>query len=244
MPATYTIRLRELVRNNDDVGLWDYPIFDEDYRKLLNEKIINNYLMREIGCESPSIFAQRMHTRMCNIMPVYNKVYLATQRDYDPFNTVSMRTLNEAVGSGSQTHEDTATGSNTGANTTGSRAIVSQYPSSRLAGNENYATSGTDTESNSQSTNTTDNKANSQVDSVSENSATSETVGYDRPIWEIVDNLTRSFVNTDLMIVGELEDLFMQLHNNNDSTYGRDSMFVPMPLFPFTGSYGYGGTML
>lgn len=231
MPATYSIRLRDLVRDGQDIGLWDYPIFDETYRESLNEKIINNYLMREIGCESPSIFAQRMHTRMCNIMPVYNQVYVATQREYDPFETVSMTTVNEQIGNTSTKQNETANSTNTSTNNTETRAIVSQYPSTRIAGHENYATSGTDTQGVSNSTGEALNSSSGGVDTLATSDGTTRTVGYDRPVWTIVENLVRSFVNVDLMIVGELDSLFMQLHTNNDNTNMRDDIYFPASLF-------------
>jgi hypothetical protein len=34
-----------------------YPIFNADYRTVLNEKIYNHYKFREIGLETPGLFA-------------------------------------------------------------------------------------------------------------------------------------------------------------------------------------------
>ena len=38
--SRYTIELRYLIEGNYDLGLKDYPIFDESYREQLNNKII------------------------------------------------------------------------------------------------------------------------------------------------------------------------------------------------------------
>lgn len=41
--SKYTTELRYLIENNFDIGLKTYPIFDENYREVLNTKIINHY---------------------------------------------------------------------------------------------------------------------------------------------------------------------------------------------------------
>lgn len=45
--SRYTIELRYLIEGNYDLGLKDYPIFDESYREQLNNKIIQHYYFRE-----------------------------------------------------------------------------------------------------------------------------------------------------------------------------------------------------
>lgn len=45
--AVYTVQLKTLIENHFDIGLKNYPIFDENYRKILNEKLsIIIYLMK------------------------------------------------------------------------------------------------------------------------------------------------------------------------------------------------------
>ena len=41
--ANYTIYLQELINSNWDLGLKNYPIFDETYREKLNKKIIDHF---------------------------------------------------------------------------------------------------------------------------------------------------------------------------------------------------------
>jgi hypothetical protein len=54
--AHYTVELDSLIRNNYDLGLKDYPIFDESYRDALNKKILDHFRFREIGFETPARF--------------------------------------------------------------------------------------------------------------------------------------------------------------------------------------------
>ena len=41
--SKYTITIKNLMKNNFDFGLNDYPIFDENYRSTLNENILYYY---------------------------------------------------------------------------------------------------------------------------------------------------------------------------------------------------------
>ena len=54
--SNYTVELRQLIQNGYDIGLKDYPIFDESYRETLNNKIIMHYWMRERGAETAGLF--------------------------------------------------------------------------------------------------------------------------------------------------------------------------------------------
>ena len=53
--ADFTMELREVMQFYD-IGLTDYPIFDEDYRPVLNQRIIDDFFFQEIGYESCEIF--------------------------------------------------------------------------------------------------------------------------------------------------------------------------------------------
>lgn len=99
----YTLELGELL----DMGfpLWDfnYPIFDEDYRKELENKITNHFWFDEIGQETPERFKQRLESKLNVIMPYYNQRYRSTLLKFDPLSTYvykesfNRRQTNEAV---------------------------------------------------------------------------------------------------------------------------------------------------
>lgn len=59
----------------DKIGLADYPIFNENYREELNNKIIRRYYFREIGLETAALFRWYMRREMFEIMPYYNQLY-------------------------------------------------------------------------------------------------------------------------------------------------------------------------
>ena len=61
------------------LGLSEYPIFDEDYRSALNDKIIDHFYFREIGFETAAQFQWYMRRTMNEIMPKYNMLYAALE---------------------------------------------------------------------------------------------------------------------------------------------------------------------
>ena len=86
--STYTTELRYLIENNFDIGLKDYPIFDENYREPLNQKIINHYYFREIGMETAELFKRYLNNTMREIMPYYNQLYKSELLEFNPFYNV------------------------------------------------------------------------------------------------------------------------------------------------------------
>ena len=87
--SQYTTELRYLIQQNFDIGLKDYPIFDEGYRNVLNRKIINEYFFREIGQETPARFSHYMNHTMNMIMPYYNQLYESELLKINPLITFS-----------------------------------------------------------------------------------------------------------------------------------------------------------
>lgn len=79
--------LGELI--NIGFPLWDfnYPIFDEAYRPVLENKITNHFYFNEIGQETPERFKHRLYTKLNEIMPYYNQRYKSTLLKFDPLVT-------------------------------------------------------------------------------------------------------------------------------------------------------------
>ena len=63
---------------------FDYPIFDEDYRPVLETKILMHYYTREICEETVGLWKLRLMSRMNDIMPLYNKLYESELIKFDP----------------------------------------------------------------------------------------------------------------------------------------------------------------
>lgn len=91
--AVYTVQLKTLIENHFDIGLKDYPIFDENYRNILNEKIINHYLFNEIGMETAELFKFYLNTTMREIMPYYNQLYKSELLEFNPLYDTDLTTV-------------------------------------------------------------------------------------------------------------------------------------------------------
>lgn len=90
--------LYQLIQSGYDIGLKasDYPLFDEEYRETLNNKILNRYMFNEIGFETPARFIFELNTKMSIIMPYYNDLYNA----YEELKSIGFKTLiHESIGS-------------------------------------------------------------------------------------------------------------------------------------------------
>jgi hypothetical protein len=89
--STYTISVYELKEYNFDFGLNDYPIWDESYRPILNNAILEYYMFREIGYANPNVWRQRLRNRMDIIMRnKYNALYTAKAKEFNPLYTMEL----------------------------------------------------------------------------------------------------------------------------------------------------------
>lgn len=82
--SQYTTELRYLIQQQYDLGLRDYPLFDEGYRNVLNKKIMDEYFFREIGQETPERFKHHLNHTLNMIMPYYNQLYRSELLTIDP----------------------------------------------------------------------------------------------------------------------------------------------------------------
>ena len=88
-----TITLRELI--DGGMCLFDtenrYPIWKEEHRAELENKIIDHYMFRQIGFETAGRFKFELNKLMREIMPYYVKIWKTTQYDYNPIENYNMR---------------------------------------------------------------------------------------------------------------------------------------------------------
>lgn len=62
---------------------FDFPIWLEAYRPILEKKILMHYFNKEIGLETVGLWKLYLEERLNLIMPYYNNLYETTVRDYD-----------------------------------------------------------------------------------------------------------------------------------------------------------------
>jgi hypothetical protein len=201
------------------IGLAEYPIFDELYRPILNGKIIEEYFHREIGVETIEMFVWRLRAKMNQVMPFFNQLYESTMIEYSALDTMRIQSVGKNHIEGVENTE--AETDSTTTNKSGSRAIGSDFPQTMLAGNADYARTGTDTtsdvsigvdgESKSESTSNTDANSDNLV------------TGYQGAASDLINKFRNSIINTDTDVLASLEDNFMLVLNNGDEYFGSGS---------------------
>lgn len=69
---------------------FDYPIYDESYRSVLETKILKHYYTREIGLETVGLWKLKLDTKMNEIMPYYNQLYRSALIEFNPMYTTDL----------------------------------------------------------------------------------------------------------------------------------------------------------
>lgn len=229
--SRYTIELRYLIEGNYDLGLKDYPIFDESYREQLNNKIIQHYYFREIGFETEALFKNRLNQKMNEIMPYYNQMYESSKLKIDPLSTIDLeevfsrksKTTGEGTSSTSGTGNNTNNFNSTDTTDYGKISKFSDIAQAQTTPNEilndRYLTSATVDDGQDKNTNTGTNT--SQTESTTSGTSTDKrNLDEDTTLTrkgnngtasesELLNMYRETFLNIDMMVIDELSELFL-----------------------------------
>lgn len=69
---------------------FEWPIFDEAYRRVLEIKILKHFYTREIGLETVGLWKLKLDTKMNEIMPYYNQLYKTELLEFNPLYDVDI----------------------------------------------------------------------------------------------------------------------------------------------------------
>lgn len=122
----------------DKVIPQDWPIFDEDYRSVLCQKILKHYCTREIGLETVGLWQLKLETKLNEIMPYYNELYRTTLIEFDPLRDVDYYRAHEGSGEGETTEE--TSGSRSGRNSGNRQRAANGTKNSAANGTSNETT--------------------------------------------------------------------------------------------------------
>lgn len=201
--AHYTITVKTLMKNNFDFGLQNYPIFNETYRKKLNNNILNYYYESEIGFETAELFKFYLNNTLNLIMPKYNELYkkqeIALQNIFGNVDLTENGTRNN------QNKINTSSNSKSD-----NKNLFQDTPQGQLdfteLENQQWATNYTMNKGNiidsSESTGNNDENYNKHI------------VGNNGNKYNIdlLNDIKNNLMNIDLMIINELNDLFMGIY--------------------------------
>ena len=88
---------------------FDYPIFDDEYKPILEKKILRHFYTREICEETYGLWKLRLEDRMNLIMPYFNELYNTTVLEYDPLHDVSISKTYSKLGTANADDSDAKT---------------------------------------------------------------------------------------------------------------------------------------
>lgn len=215
--SKYTTTIYYLKQNGFDFQLNEYPIFDESYRETLNNLILDNFLMDEIGFETPALFRHYLKTKLNEIMPYYNLLYKAqikvTEED-NIFGNVDLketfdRNINSNTSSnGQSTSQNQANGK--------SKEIYQDTPSGSLKHEDidsaSYATNITMNGSEANNTTNVNDTTTSTGNNVENYVKT--IVGNNGKMYniELLQKALNGFKNINTQLLEELEPLFMGIY--------------------------------
>ena len=183
---------------------FDFPIFKEDYRSILETKIIKYYYQQEIGFETFEQFRLNLDETLNRIMPYYNQMYEASLKKIDFLNTEDITETLKA--------ENNSNGNNnvTGKNEGSSEQITtgSDTPQGKLENflNDKYLSSA----AKSKNTDITKNQSESNFNNNTNSKELRNIKGYRgySPA-ALLKEMYNSLRNIDNMIIDELSNLFM-----------------------------------
>ena len=85
---------------------FNFPIFDESYRSVLETKILRHYYTREIGLETVGLWKLKLNTKLNEIMPFYNQLYKSELIEFNPLYDVELTRERKIQGTGTKGTEN------------------------------------------------------------------------------------------------------------------------------------------
>lgn len=210
--SKYTITIKNLIDNNFDFKLDSYPIFDENYRETLNNNILYHYYMNEIGLETPALFRFYLIQKLNEIMPYYNILYVKQNVLLnDIINNVSLSENLEKENTNNSSSSSNSNSSSSG--TSNNKNLFLDTPQ----GNEykgtidetNFATN-VNFDKNTNSNSIVDTSSNTDTSTGAENYV-KNLIGRNGGKYnlDILQDLKNNLLNIDLLIIKDLNELFM-----------------------------------
>ena len=207
-----------------------FPIFDENYRTVLEKKILKHFYTREICEETVGLWKLRLDAKLNEIMPYYNKLYNSELLDFNPLYTANLTRKKKTdydsnrntSNNGTVNSTSNSNGSDTSTNNNVGLDLYSDTPQGSITNveNETYLTNARKTTDNGNSSSTTSNSTTGNVtnsdtgtDALNSTEDYLETViGFEgSSVSDLLIKYRDTFLNIDMMVIGDLEPLFFQL---------------------------------
>lgn len=200
-----------IAKSREKVFNFDFPIFDENYRAILETKILKHYYTREICAETVGLWKHWLNTRMNEIMPYYNQLYKSELIEFNPLYDADYTTKRDDTGTAHSTGN--AKGVHEINNDDTDWRLFSDTPQGALTNVENqtYLTDAT------KNTHKGKENGNNRTDTTNDIKTTDDYLehvtgkrGYDSFSKRLLE-YRETFLNIDMMIIEELSDLFFNI---------------------------------
>ena len=215
--SKYTVDLRKIIANTsrEEVESWfkDYELTDyltdEEITVItdrgtwnkdkLAKKIVDHYLMKEIGLETVALFKHQVKVAMQEIMEEKLPLIYSASIQYDPMVNVDFTETYSSTGASQSTSNNTGTGITINSDTPQDRMSKADI----LAGEYASSTSGTETD------NTITDGSNSTQSYTRKQRGNSGTL---TTAQKLVEQYRKNIIMIDRDIIKELNSLFMGIY--------------------------------
>lgn len=229
-----TVELRELVESGIRPFDFDYPSYYKGEQKAaFEQKVIDHYWFRQIGMETPGRWLHFFRSRVREIMPYYLQLYKSQEimdAIEDPFGNVDVTETfeQETTGKTSGTSESSGTSETMDEQETASitnthnERKFSDTPQGIIINLDDHLTEATVEDNTSEVSGSSGGKVTAETTATGTTSDTSEgTTKYTltkkgnqgvNTYAHDMKELRETFLNIDMMVIRELEDLFLMVY--------------------------------
>ena len=229
-----TVELRELVESGVNIWDFDYPSYYKGEEKAAFEKkVLDHYYFRQIGQETPARWLHYFRTRIREIMPYYLDIYKSVElfkSIEDPLESYNLTETYKETGSGTASSQDSSTSESSGTTTaahtedttSGNIKRFSNTPQNSIENLDNYLTEATKDDGNNAVEYSGSDVFESSGTATSSGTSSTETeksyelsrrgnIGV-QPLGDEIRKLREAYINVDMMIIKELNDLFLGVY--------------------------------
>lgn len=202
--AQVTVELRHLLETDFELFDFDYDFVDPEFKKELEQAVIDHYYFHEIGQETPERFKQRFKSRWLRMIGRINELYKTTLLEYD---ILSNHSISETM---DQLQTSDSTQDTTGNSTTHSDSNTkgSDYPQQPIAGGD-FLSNETQSQVDSEVNDTTSIVGSTK----NENNYTRKTEGMTGSTYpDLIRKHRENIINIKAMVIEELKPCFILVY--------------------------------
>lgn len=202
--AQVTVELRHLLETDFELFDFDYEFVDPDFKKELEQAVIDHFYFHEIGQETPERFKQRFKSRWLRMIGRINELYKTTLLEYD---ILSNHSISETM---DQLQTSDSTQDTTGNSTTHSDSNTkgSDYPQQPIAGGD-FLSNETQSQVDSEVNDTTSIVGSTK----NENNYTRKTEGMTGSTYpDLIRKHRENILNIKAMVIEELKPCFILVY--------------------------------